>query len=296
MDAAKGVLMMLAVMAIVGLIVGGAGCTNYSVEAGYVGYIYEKPLLTSGGGFVEAVAGPNNTPFCWRKYIIPISVMQYTVDESFSLLAKDDLQITFKAHCMVSVKSDAQSIRETVEKYCGDKWYNQFYEQRFRAQIYDAVREHDSRSAKENRAEIAEKVLKNMQEICKGTPFVTHTVVVGNVEYPQSVQQAVERKLSAQQEQERAKIEIQIAEQKALVKVAEAKGIAEAQQIINSSLTTNYLRHEYVKALEECAKAPNTTIIYVPLGKDGLPFVADIMSEAAGKTTPPHPTTPEKVK
>jgi hypothetical protein len=163
-DAAKGVLGIIAVVAVVCLFVGGSGCTSYEVEAGYVGYVYHKPLLTTGGGFVEVKAGPHKSNFVWRQYVTPISVQQYTVDEPFELLAKDDLKITFKAHCMVGVKSDSESIRNAVEKFCGPKWYDEFYKERFRSQIYNSVREYDSRGAKEHRADIGMKVLATMKD------------------------------------------------------------------------------------------------------------------------------------
>ncbi|MCB1178521.1 MAG: hypothetical protein KDK36_13125, partial [Leptospiraceae bacterium] len=54
--------------------------------------------------------------------------------------------------------------------------------------------------------------------------------------------------------------------------VIRAKARAQAQKLINSNLSKNYLQ---LKALESHYKAfesPNSKIIFIPVGKDGLPI------------------------
>ena len=54
---------------------------------------------------------------------------------------------------------------------------------------------------------------------------------------------------------------------------ASLRGIAEAQRIINATLTPNYLQHEAIQAQEEMAASPNHTTVYIPVGTNGLPLV-----------------------
>lgn len=61
--------------------------------------------------------------------------------------------------------------------------------------------------------------------------------------------------------------------QKAQIRVEEAKGIAESQRIINSSLTGNYLQYLAIQAQEKMAGSQNHTQIYVPSGQNGIPLV-----------------------
>lgn len=77
---------------------------------------------------------------------------------------------------------------------------------------------------------------------------------------------------------------IQVERQKADIRVAEANGIAQAQQIINATLTDRYLQHEAIKAQEKMAGSPNTTFIYIPSGQNGIPIVG----------TTPDPSRKEK--
>jgi len=69
---------------------------------------------------------------------------------------------------------------------------------------------------------------------------------------------------------------IQVEKQKAEIRIVEAGGIAEAQKIINATLTDKYLQHEAIQAQEKMAGGPNHTTIYIPSGQNGIPLVKTI--------------------
>jgi len=64
-----------------------------------------------------------------------------------------------------------------------------------------------------------------------------------------------------------------VEQKKALIRIEEAKGIAESQKIIAASLDSNYLQYLAIKAQEKMAGSPNHTQIYVPSGTNGIPLV-----------------------
>lgn len=72
---------------------------------------------------------------------------------------------------------------------------------------------------------------------------------------------------------------IHVEEQKAQIRVVEARGIAEAQQIINATLTDKYLQHEAIKAQEKMAASENHTVVYIPSGQNGIPLVTTVDAE-----------------
>ena len=69
---------------------------------------------------------------------------------------------------------------------------------------------------------------------------------------------------------------IQVEKQNAEIRVEEAKGIAESQNIINESLTGDYLQYLAIKAQEKMASSPNHTQIYIPVGTNGIPLLKTI--------------------
>ena len=66
---------------------------------------------------------------------------------------------------------------------------------------------------------------------------------------------------------------IQVEKQKAEIRIVEAGGIAQSQQIINATLTDKYLQHEAIQAQEHMANSQNHTTIYIPSGQNGIPLV-----------------------
>ena len=81
-----------------------------------------------------------------------------------------------------------------------------------------------------------------------GSPFQIDSVVVGNIQYPPEIVDAVSRKLAATQELERKQTEIEIAQRDKEKRVVEAEGLAKAAEVINQRLTPLYLQYEAVKA------------------------------------------------
>ncbi len=69
---------------------------------------------------------------------------------------------------------------------------------------------------------------------------------------------------------------VKVEQQKADIKVAEAQWIAEAQRIINATLTDRYLQHEAIMAQLQMAGSPNHTQIYIPVGTNGIPLVKTV--------------------
>lgn len=88
---------------------------------------------------------------------------------------------------------------------------------------------------------------------------------------PDVVVARIQAKVGAEQDAQRMEFVLKQKELEAKAKVAEAKGIAEAQQIIKKDLDDNYLRYLWIEALKESAKHNNATI-YIPTGGDGMPM------------------------
>ena len=128
----------------------------------------------------------------------------------------------------------------------------------------------------DNIIEIGQAVEKQMKAICKDTPFDLIQVVVGNIQYPDAVANAVADKMAATQKLEQVKIDAQR-------RIAEAEGIAKAMEMVQQKLTPLYLQHEAIEAQKAMVGSPNHTTIYIPVGPMGVPFVQTLEPPAAAK-------------
>lgn len=72
---------------------------------------------------------------------------------------------------------------------------------------------------------------------------------------------------------------VQVEKQKAEVRVQDAMGHAQAQKLIDSTLTDQYLQHEAIAAQLAMAMNPGHTQIYIPVGNNGIPIVKTIDNE-----------------
>lgn len=252
------------------------GCyTNPDTPAGNEGYVYESPRVIGKGGFCGTMTGPSNYGLSfWRNKIINVDFRPKTYPEPFKILAKDELNVSFNFQSIIKVKPG--SIKNLVEDYAGQDFYARYIKEPLRAMVRKSVQPLNSREIKEKRKEIANSVIIELREYLEDTPFVLVSAVVGNIDYPKVVTDAVEKKLAAKQLLDEKETQREIAKKDAEIRIEEAKGIAEAQKIINTTLTQNYLQHEAIQAQLKMASSPNHTTVYIPSGTNGIPMVGNI--------------------
>jgi len=130
-----------------------------------------------------------------------------------------------------------------------------------------------------SRDEITNKIFTDLEKMLSERGVILEKVLLRAVQLPSTVSAAIEQKLKAEQESEQMKFVLTKESQEAERKVIEAKGIAEAQGIINKTLTQAYLQHEAIKAQMMMAGSPNHTTVYIPSGDNGIPLVRTVNKE-----------------
>jgi hypothetical protein len=256
--------------AVAGLL--AVGCSNPYTPPGHEGYVYERPRVIGTGGPQGTVTGPGNfgvSPL--RNEIVNVDIRPQTYTEAFQILARDDLNVSFQVHAVIAIEPG--NIETVVLRFGSEEWYARVVKEPFRTLVRRSVQARDSREIKMLRAEIAEEVRRGLEERLGDTPFRLRSLVVGNIDYPEVVTNAVEKKLASIQLLEEKATRKEIAMRDAEIRIEEAKGIAEAQRIINETLTPFYLQHEAIGAQLEMASSPNHTTVYIPVGANGLPLV-----------------------
>jgi regulator of protease activity HflC (stomatin/prohibitin superfamily) len=96
-----------------------------------------------------------------------------------------------------------------------------------------------------------------------------------NVVLPTQLTEAIEQKQRAEQESQRMEFILTKEKQEAERKRIEAKGISDFQTIVSQGISDQLLRWKGVEATEKLAQSPNTKVIIVGAGKDGLPVILD---------------------
>ncbi|MCC5920428.1 MAG: prohibitin family protein [Cyclobacteriaceae bacterium] len=120
------------------------------------------------------------------------------------------------------------------------------------------------------RAEIEERIRDKMKEELEDRGIVVERVLLKSIELPTELSNAIERKLKAEQESQQMEYILQREVQEAERRKIDAQGRAEAQNILQSSLSEEILRLRAIEAFKELSQSNNAKIIITD-GK--TPFV-----------------------
>ncbi len=261
------------------------GASNPETPAGYVGYLTQGALFGKTS-YYGLQTGPTSSGRTWLLNVTNVSITPYTYTEEFvnndSVLSKDNLKIGFRVHIVWKVSRDL--VKDFVEKYStlyDDKKPDKIVEDAFRnflreplrTYARDEIQRHNGLEIKDKITPAGDAVFARVKVLTENTPFEVTSVVVGNIQYPEEVANAVANKMATTQVLEKSTILLKIEEQKKAIRVVEAEGIAKAMEIIQAKLTPNYLQHEAIEAQKAMVGSPNHTTIYIPVGPMGVPLV-----------------------
>jgi SPFH domain / Band 7 family len=208
--------------------------------------------------------GPTSTGWVWRQDVVNLDVRPRTYTEEMTIPTRNRLELALRAHGRIRLRAD--QLRAVVEKYGGENWYVNNVRDQYRATVRDKVQKLEVFQVKDEMRRIGDEVLADMRVRYKDTPIEFLSVDIGDIRYPQGVVDSVIAKFVTNEENERKDIELEIAQRQIDIGIAEARGIADAQQIIRTTLDPMFLQFEALRAIEEMGSSPNTTFVMTPLG------------------------------
>jgi regulator of protease activity HflC (stomatin/prohibitin superfamily) len=281
------------------------GSHNPYTPAGYVGYL-TKGAVFGKSRFYGVQKGPTSPGRAWLLDVTNVSVTPYTYTEEFvgdqAVLSRDNLKISFAVHTVWRVddervplfmdrfsttvtNGDTEKSPDAIVKVA----YAHFVREPLRTYARDEVQRRQGLTVKDELIPIGDAVLSRIRQYADASPFVISSVVVGNVQYPAEVADAVSRKLAATQELERKDTEIEIERKERTKREVQATGIANAMQIIRGQLNSLYIQHEAIEAQKMMVNSPNHTTVYIPVGPMGVPLTGTFPApDRAARTTEPR--------
>ncbi|MXX06434.1 MAG: hypothetical protein F4Y89_10370 [Gammaproteobacteria bacterium] len=250
--------------------------TAYTVESGNV--VVERTL--GEVNHQEVGQGLNfKMPILTRTF--EFSAKEIPVDfEDLRPKAGDNLTLQ-DLDVSVFYQANASSISELMVKYAGTSERGEdgallpaygLVMREARSAIYEQVATIDSLELHRQRDIIADLVLADLQsrlELSDPGIFTITRVVIRALNTDPSIEEAIQIAVQAEKELEAKQVQVEIARQDALIEIERARGIAEANNIINSSLTAEYLQHEINVALQSFATNGGGTVV-IPANMEGF--------------------------
>ncbi|MEW5797238.1 MAG: prohibitin family protein [Candidatus Zixiibacteriota bacterium] len=238
------------------------------IPAGHVGVIdffgiVSSRTLPSGINLVNPMAR-----------VIKFSIQTKELKETMQVLSREGLTIGLEISALYRLNPDsAASVYKSV---AGGDFENVLLVPQFRS-ISRAVTAGFQASAlySTEREKLASTVQEELAKTMALRGVYIETTPLRNVQLPTQLTEAIEQKQRADQESQRMEFILTKEKQEADRKRIEAQGIADFQTIVSSGISDQLLRWKGVEATEKLANSPNTKVIIVGAGKDGLPVILD---------------------
>jgi regulator of protease activity HflC (stomatin/prohibitin superfamily) len=123
------------------------------------------------------------------------------------------------------------------------------------------------------RAEVEVSIKSETEKILNANYVNATAVLIRSIKLPEQIRVAIESKLQQQQEALAYQYRLDKEKSEAERKRIAAEGEAAANNIVNNSLSDKLLKMRGIEATLELSKSPNSKVIIVGSGKDGLPLI-----------------------
>ena len=240
-----------------------------TIGSGEAGVLYK----TFGGGVVteESPLGEGFHLIApWNKVIV-YEVRQQEVFEKMKVLSSNGLEINIDASAWF------QPIYDDLGKLHRQKGRD-YKERVLLPSIRSAARSVVGRYTPEQlysskRDAIQDEIFEETKTILEKQYVQLNEVLVRDVTLPNTIKEAIERKLRQEQESLEYEFRLVTALKEAEKVTIEAQGKADANRILSASLTDKILQDKGIDATLKLSESPNTKVIVIGGGEGGLPLI-----------------------
>ena len=245
-----------------------AGQLFYTIPQGHEGYIF----YTFGNGLdKDNVKGQGfHVKWPWDK-LIQYDVRIHESMSTMEVLAKNgltiELELSYRYNPMLTKAG-------YIEEIIGNNYHDKIIIPEIRSVSREVIGEYLPEQLYSTKRETIEDEIFEKTLVALETKNINlDAVLIRDVTLPQTLQNAIEKKLKQEQEALEYDFKLEKARKEAERVEIEARGKARANEILNASLTTNVLKDKGIEATIKLAESPNSKVVVVGSGEDGLPLI-----------------------
>ena len=269
------------ILALVGILIAflGSGTATFrQIDAGHIGVqkIFGKVqdnVLYEGLSVVNPLAQVIEISTQTKNYTMSAITDegQKAGDDAIRVLAADGLEVTIDMTVLYRVlPQDAPRIIREI----GEDFENKIVRPLTRTRVRDnAVAFSAVELYSTKREAFQTNIRTSIEKDFRERGLVLEQLLVRNITLPTSVKESIERKITAIQDAQRMEYVLEKGKQEAELKRVEARGIADAQNILSSALTDKVLQYEMIKTQRELANSQNTKVIIMGGSGKSMPFI-----------------------
>ena len=223
------------------------------------GVVTNKPPLDEGFHMVLP----------WNK-VFKYEVRQQELFEHMKVLSSNGLDINLDASVWYKPKESELGL---LHKSIGRNYLERVIKPAIRSATRSVVGRYTPEQIYSSKRDIIQKEIdEETKKILDNKHIKLLSVLVRDVTLPQTIKDAIERKLGQEQESLEYEFRLQKARKEAEKQRIEAQGKADANRILSASLTDKILKDKGIEATIKLSESPNAKTVIVG-GKDGLPLI-----------------------
>jgi regulator of protease activity HflC (stomatin/prohibitin superfamily) len=218
----------------------------------------------------------NITEFVGKEIAIDLTDLTPKAADNLSLR---DMDVT------IFYRTDSGQIADLYVKYANAHQYDEESDSYFpayrlvyresRRAAYETVARIDSLTMHKKREQIADFIKTRLQETLDSNDpnvFEVTRVVIRSILTDPSIKESIREAVANQKRLEAKQVMVEIERKNAEIEAIRAEGIANANNIINKTLTSEYLQHELNLTLQKFAETGANTIV-VPANMQGFDMI-----------------------
>ncbi len=243
--------------------------STVTIEAGEAGVLWKR---FSGG--VVTDEPPLGEGFHlvapWNNVII-YEIRQQELTEKMKVLSSNGLDIQLEATAWYQPKSEQLGFLHQTK---GTNYLDRVLKPAMRSATRSVVGRYTPEQIYSSKRDaIQEEIFDETKKIIDDQYIQLNDVLVRDVTLPVAIKDAIERKLGQEQESLEYKFRLEKAQKEAEKQRIEAQGKADANRILSASLTDKILQDKGIEATIKLSQSPNTKVIVIGSGDDGLPII-----------------------
>ena len=200
-----------------------------------------------------------------------MSIKTQEMKELMAVPSKEGLSVELEISLLFKLNSEmANQIYKTV----GPNYAEIILEPQFRSVVRGVTARYEAKALyTASREKLADEILEELGKLVGPRGIIVEQAPLRQIKLPARLTQSIEEKLQAEQESQRMAFILQKEEQEADRKRIEAKGIADFQDIVSKGISDQLLKWKGIEATEKLSNSPNTKVVIIGSGKDGLPLI-----------------------
>ncbi|WP_432410461.1 prohibitin family protein [Rasiella sp. SM2506] len=240
-----------------------------TIDSGEAGVLYRT--FDNGVVIDEAPLGEGFHLIApWNKVFV-YEVRQQELYEKMRVLSSNGLEIQIEASVWYEpVYKDLGNLHQSLGK--------DYLQRVIQPAIRSAARSVVGRYTPEQlysskRDAIQDEIFAETKIILEKQYVQLNEVLVRDVTLPNTIKEAIERKLRQEQESLEYEFRLVTASKEAEKVIIEAEGKAESNRILSASLTDKILQDKGIDATLKLSQSPNTKVIVIGGGESGMPLI-----------------------